>query len=230
MLQPLQRIFPRRSIERTAPIQPASIRPETSAPSGAPDWSLLYGEAGGHMKRALAEAASWSEAMAAQLLDIRRLRERRRHLADGRSVLDVPGLGEAVRRLESGWNSLLLLGFRYSATLSDDVESELCRLAAHPAAAAAGFQPAEAAGKGRLQLDSIALRRLLDERPDSVLRALFSAEGLLPCAEDILTGLLAQPSRSLLSDALTLPYTQYNEYGTPGSFLPPQGWRLHESV
>lgn len=63
-----------------------------------------------------------------------------------------------------------------------------------------------------------------------MLRALFSAEGLLPCAEDILTGLLAQPSRSLLSDALTLPYTQYNEYGTPGSFLPPQGWRLHESV
>lgn len=182
------------------------------------------------MRSALSEAASWTEAVAAQLLAVRRLRERRRHLENGRSVLDVPGLGDAVRRLESGWNSLMLLSFRCSATLSSEVEAELARLAAHPAAAAAGFFPSGTSGQGRLQIDTITLNRLLDERPDSVLRALYSAEGLLPCAESILTGLLELPARSLLSDALTLPYTQYNEYGAPGSFLPPQGWRLHESV
>ncbi|OXM17378.1 hypothetical protein [Paenibacillus herberti] len=230
MPTPLSRVFTRSNVERASSVQRVTLRSETArhaGQAGLPGWYLLYGEAYGQMRHALDDAARWSDAASRQREALRRMRERRHTLESQPGNPDLLGITDTVHELEERWNSLGLLYFRCSTNLSSRIEDELSRLREHPAAITAGFK---SQSEGPWQIDRVRLGRLLDERPDSVLNALFNSEGLLPCAEEILNNFLHQPARSMISRSLTLPYSQYNEYGQNEGGLPTQGWLLHESI
>ncbi|MCM3749729.1 hypothetical protein M3223_20460 [Paenibacillus pasadenensis] len=224
----IQRLRPRSLVERSAPVQRTALQADSVIRGRQLELQLhpFYEEARSRVQRSMEDTARWSEEVNRAWQAIRRMRERRRSL-HLRFNPDLNGITNTVFELEEQWNSLGLLYFRCSASLASYVETELRRLHEHPAGSKAGFSGLP---EGPWQVDRIRLRRLLEEQPDGVISALFDAEGLLPCAEEILAGYMQQPARALLSSSISLPYCPYNEDGMLEDRLAAQSWLIHESI
>lgn len=209
MISPLRRMNRIFHVEKVAPTVPVAPAARVRVDAGLSDYDM-----DGMTTRFVSDfrlTASWLQAASRLRPLIQDMRRRRLQLlSDGAAGIDLSGLADTVYELAERWNDLELLYFRCRPGLNPSIETDLRSMRSHPAARHAGLDMNK---QGAWRVNPVALNQQLENRPDAVLRALFSSEGLLPYADQLLASFEAQPAASLIDHANLPSGGTYNEDG-----------------